>query len=268
MKDRKLLMPLRDTVLGACLLLCLSVSVSCSRSEKPKAVEKKARTIEIAPTPLPVTGMVQIVRQIDTNSPHYRAPQNSISTPESQKAVRERQRAFAGKVISNELARAQVNQEDAQQELGKVGEEVQEKDPVVRDARAELVAVQQEYDAVCLKAVPGYADQVKEAGMLHDELRNLVNMKNKGETVDAARLKELLRRVNEMQCGINKTINDANATVPDVAVMLQKIKAAQEFFEQVLAKNDQFKRAKENADKVDEEIARLDVLRVTYEQEK
>jgi hypothetical protein len=241
---------------------------ACSRREKPKAAKQKPRTIEIAPTPVMSTGTVRIVRQADTNSPLYRPPQRATSTPESKKALRERQKAFAKKVIEKELVRAQADQENAQQDLIKVGEEVQERVPVVREARAKLVAAQQEYESVCLKVVPGYADQVKDAGILHDELSDLVNMKNKGESIDAARLKELLRRVNELHRGINKTINDANATLSDVAVTLQKTKTAQDSFERVLAENEQFRRMKEKADKGAEEIARLDVLRATYDQEK
>lgn len=76
---------------------------ACSRQEKPKAAEKPPRTIDIAPTPAVATGMVTILRQGGTNSPHYRAPRRSTSTPESRKALAERRRAYQRKMIAEEV---------------------------------------------------------------------------------------------------------------------------------------------------------------------
>jgi hypothetical protein len=261
MKDRKLLIPLRYTVLGACLLFCLSVSVSCSRSEKPKAVEKKARTIEIAPTPIPSTGMVQIVRQTDTNSPHYRAPQNSISTPESQKAVRERQRAFAKKAIEQELARKQVPYEQKRLELDKKEVEIREKDPAVRDAYASMMNVRSGYEETCKKSISGYDDVVREVDRTRGQLDDALSRRRQGMNIATQDLAVLRRDFNQAFTRFNQMRLAANLSNAAVGQALIEVRDAQAAYERSLAKNDEYLKSKMAADEALAIINNLTAMR-------
>jgi hypothetical protein len=242
MSKRKTVMTVLGAVLGVSFVLCLSSA--CSRQEKPKVVEKKPRTIEIAPTPVTATGMVRIVRQPDTNSPHYRVPQSAESTPESRNAMRERQKAFAKKMIEQELARKQVVYEQKQLESDKKEVEIRGKDPAVRDAYVNMMNIRSGYEEACKKSISGYDDVVREVDWTRGQLDDALSRRRQGMNVATQDLAVLRRDFNQAFARFNQMRSAANLSNAAVGQALLEVRDAQAAYERSLEKNDEYLKSK------------------------
>ncbi len=172
MSKRKTVITLLCANLGVSLLLCLSTA--CSRQEKPKAVEKKPLTIETAPTPVPSTGMVKIIRKIDTNSPHYRPPEPSTSTPERQKRLRDRQVAFQKKAIAEEIPKIEKQIDELSDQLQAVESLARLSNSAVVASARTLEMAQSAYDQARY-ALPGMAELKRDRDAAKARLTELKN---------------------------------------------------------------------------------------------
>lgn len=247
-------------------LLCVGALLfsACSRQEKPAKQEPKSQSFEVAPTPavevagpLNPTGQIKVVRMGPTGVVQALPPRVSASTPETRKAVRERQQAFARKHRAAELDRLQVAHDAELQELQKKEGELRAADPAVKTAYAGMMEARQAYEAACEKDIPGYAVLVKESAELRAGLTEIVDRKNRGETVDVAQLAGINRRFNDALLTISQMRGQANAAVPTVAQALQDVVRAQGAYEQCLLDNKEYSLAKITPDRTAAEIARL-----------
>ncbi len=248
------------SALAALLGVFLVLVIVHSRRANPKPVavpEKKIQVIEIAPTPLPLTGIVRNVRNVDTNAPGYTPPHPSTSTPETKKALRDRQRVFMKKVIEAQLAKEQAVYDQELQELAKREIEVRTQDPLVSVAYAKVIHVRAEYEDTCMKSIQGYADQVKESTVLRASLDDILSRKNKGEIIVSNVVAGVYRRVNDALSKISRMRDDANASVPEVARALQHVFKVQGDYEECLLRNNEYSQAKKRPDEILAEINRL-----------
>ena len=196
MSKRKTVMTVLGAVLGVSVVLCLSSA--CSRQEKPKAVEKKPRTMEIAPTPAPATGMVRIVRQPDTNSPHYRAPQYSASTPESRKALREKQKEFSEKVIEQELTHRKTKLISIDMEMGRLLETLIGSDLVVSNAYQNRISALGAYENIYAQLVPEYAGLMQKISAAKIALESMKADRRNGRNVQENEMRNLSEELSQL----------------------------------------------------------------------
>lgn len=96
--------------------------VACSRQKEPKAVEKKpvAETTVVKASPIVasnVTGTVQTVRMGKPRDSHFTPTRPQTSTPESRKAVRDRQWEFKKKTIAQQIQKQEKAIEDVSSQI-------------------------------------------------------------------------------------------------------------------------------------------------------
>lgn len=225
MSKRKTVMTVLSAVLGALFVLCLSSA--CSRQEKPKAAVEKPRTIEIAPTPLPSTGMVGIVRQADTNLPHYRTPRRSTSTLESKKALRERQRAFAKKTVEDAIRKNEKQMDDLTLQMQAI-KAAGSSNEAVKAAAQVLAERRHAYEEERLK-LPGMADLWKQREAAKSRLTALRTQADSPEK-DAA-VKEAhdeINRVGKQMLEIEMAGRENSPSLQQALISLREAEAGRE----------------------------------------
>jgi len=257
-------------ILGFCLLFLVVSLAACSRKEPAKAAKPVAKTLSVASNELsrmPVVFSNSTSVVLPTNIPKH-PPSTGVRTPESrqalreqQKAMRERQQVFRKKAIEEELAKAQVADEQAGLELEKKEGELREKDPVIRDAYTKLLAVRNEYEDACAKIIPGYADQVKEAERLRNSLENELSRQKQGEIVDAMKAMEIRKKLNLVLSSISRMRTAANPSDSAVGKMFLQAMEVQGAYKQSLLKNGEYIEQKK---KTDETKSTIDDLTSMY----
>jgi hypothetical protein len=254
MTESRILLPWARIVLG--LMLFLAFSSACSRQKEPKISEKKPKSFEIAPTVLPPTGMVQSARLVDTNSLPHRPPRPSVSTPESKKALRDRQKAFAEVSIARFLAEKQAELGRAEKALI-LTEHALRAEGDVASALAEIQLASSNLENECVRRVDGFAGLVKEKDLLESKLASDSPEMMSTNAGNAEVIADIMKRLETVTAGIGDRRRKAVVEIPEVAAVYRVFVEKGTAYQQVLAGKESYRTAREKVDSMRGEIADL-----------
>ena len=262
----------RDIISMTLALIVMVLAVACSRKEATKP-EKKMQSFTVAPTPavqLAVTNMsphqqgINVVMMGTNEFVHH---VKSTSTPETKRAMRERQKAFASQLIAGKIAKDEIVAEQAQHELEMKESEVRDKDPDVRDAYEKVLSARKEYEDACAEKIPGYSGLIQSSMQFRARLNECLLRRKQGLTVDMKEMTELRNNLNQACADIGKMLKIANMSDATVSQALGKVATAQSLYEQKLLKNDGYVQARRRSDLVVAEIRDLTSKEQSYKQE-
>ena len=172
------------------VMVCLT---ACSRKERKTTEKPAVKVMEIAVTPLPaVTNKLPVITpdskvMLGTNQAK-RLPPPSTSTPETRRALRERQKAFAKKAVSNELQRVEQEIEGLTSQLQGI-EANAGSNETVRAACQVLADRRKAYDQERSK-LPGMLDLWKKR---ETEKTRLLTLREQPETPERDKAAETAR---------------------------------------------------------------------------
>lgn len=259
-------MTLWGAVFGVSVVLCLSSA--CSRQEKPKAVEKKPRTIEIAPTPIPSTGMVRIVRKVDTNSPHYRAPQSAESTPESRKELREKQKAFSRKILQREMDRCKGNLDTVDMEIAKTHENLIKTDSSVSNAYQDRTSAISTYEATCVQYIPEYSGLMEKIKTAENAVQKLIENRQDNKATDSSEIHKLTETLSQLMSERADLLRKTLITCPEARDAYQSVTKTETQYRQALDQSADFQELTQKRQRAQSEYNDLIVQAQGLEQEK
>ncbi len=249
--------------------ILLLITFTFLRKEKPVVPEvKQAKIIEIAPTPLLQTVSNTLVHPItftnktsDSTLPGQKGRTRHVFTAQEQAAARAkmeaRRQAFAKKLFAEQLEKTQLVYAQEQKELEMKEVELREKDPLVKEAYAKMMASRNEYEEACAKTIPGYADQVTEAGRLRASLEDVNARKGQGGSADALEVAEIRKKLNLALSNISRLRTEQNPTGTAVGKAFIKVMEVQSAYLKFLSQNEEYKQAKNKADATMSEINKL-----------
>ena len=248
-------------------LFCLT---ACSRHEKPKAPGKPVRTIAVAPTPAATLSESNRPAGFPAVAPGTKVtavggaeaksnPLPSTSTPETRRALRERQRAFAEKMVEKKLAETRAAYRTLEIENVTVEASVRDSVPEVSNAFARLVSAMGAFDVACGAASPGFAAMKQEAESLESRLKSGAMLQAQGGDAGMATMSNDLARLNYLlgaQAGQRRELATADAAVKPC---YEAVSAAQSNYAAVLGGNADYKASRKKMEGCQSRLSELDV---------
>lgn len=170
------------------------------------------------------------------------------STPETKRALREREREEAKFWIRKYLPIAEASYEGEMKDLEKKEIEVREKDPVLKAAYGRVVDVNSAYEETCVKTIPGYDELLKSSIQLRAQLDAALAGQGGGQAEASLEIGEIRRKLSQTLSKISRMRTAANASDSPVGTAFVKVMTTQAEYEQALLKNDEYVQAKRKVD--------------------
>ena len=239
-------------------VVALTGLTACSKREPAKAPvkprEQAAPPAVATNAPAPVSTQ-HVAKASDSNSlrearnrRNFPIAPKPASTPETKRALREREREEAKGLIKQYLPIAEASYEGEMRDLAKKETEVREKDPVLKAAYGKVVEVNSAYEETCVKTIPGYDELLKDSIQLRDQLDAALAQPDAGQPGNRQAVGEIRRKLNHALSEISRMRTAANASDSPVGTAFVKVMTTLSEYQQALLKNDEYVQAKRKVD--------------------
>jgi len=231
---------------------------ACSRREPAKTPvkprEQAAPPVVATNAPAPVSTQHVAKASYSNSLQEARSRRNfpiapkPPSTPETKRALRERQREEAKFWITKYLPIAEASYEGEVKDLTKKEIEVREKDPVLKAAYGRVTEVNSAYEETCVKTIPGYDELLKDSIQLRAQLDAALARQGGGQADGEQEIGEIRRKLSQTLVKISRMRTAANASDSPVGTAFVKVMTTQSEYQQALLKNDEYVQAKRKVD--------------------
>lgn len=248
------------TATGFTLMLAAVVALTgltaCSKREPAKVPVKPGA--QVTATNAPSLEPTQHVAKAATDNSLKDARERKLrklpiapkpeSTPETKRALREREREEAKFWIRKYLPIAEASYEGEVKDLAKKEIEVREKDPVLKAAYGKVEEVNAAYDETCVKTIAGYEELLKDSIQLREQLDAALAKQGGEQAGGEKEIGEIRRKLSQTLSKISRLRTAANASDSPVGAAFVKVMNTQSEYQQALLKNDEYVQAKRKVD--------------------
>lgn len=235
-------------------VVALTGLTACSKREPAKVPVKTGEKVVATNAPSPVSTQ-HVDKASDSkslqearNRRNFPITPKPTSTPETKRALREREREEAKVWIRKYLPIAEASYEGEVKDLAKKEIEVREKDPVLKAAYGKVEQVNAAYEETCVKTIPGYDELLKDSIQLRDQLDAALARQGGGQAGGEQEIGDIRRKLSQTLSKISRMRTAANASDSPAGTAFVKVMTTQSEYQQALLKNDEYVQAKRKVD--------------------